>query len=203
MEELPVEEKWLKQAFTALHEFAPVPVPEDEWQKSIKNLRALSINKNEYFIKAGDIPDKLAFILKGMFRVFYLSESGDENTLVFRDEGRPLSAYSAFLEKTGSKHYFQALEDGILLYIPFKDWTELLSGHPYWRAIYARYLQILFIEKENRETEFLCNDAGTRYLTFVNKYPQIAKRVPHYHIASYLGITPEALSRMRKKAKLT
>jgi CRP-like cAMP-binding protein len=203
MEELPVEEKWLKQGFTLLHAFSPVPVPEDEWKKSIKNVHALSLKKNEYFIKAGDIPDKLAFIFLGIFRVFYLSESGNENILVFRDEGRPLSAYSSFLENTVSRHYFQALEDSILLYISFQDWAELLSGHPCWQAIYARYLQILFIEKEDRETEFLCNDAETRYLTFVKKYPQIAKRVPYYHIASYLGITPEALSRMRKKLKLT
>jgi CRP-like cAMP-binding protein len=203
MEQLPVEKKWLEQGFVLLHQFSPVQIPEIEWNKSIKNLKALSIKKNEYFIKAGEIPDKLAFILKGIFRVFYLSDSGDENTLVFRDEGRPLSAYSSFLENTGSRHYFQALEDSILLYIPMKDWTELLSGHPCWQAIYARYLQLLFIEKENRETEFLSNDAETRYLTFVNKYPRIAKRVPNYHIASYLGITPEALSRLRTRSKLT
>ena len=203
MEDWPVEEKWLERGRVSLCKFSPVPVPENEWNKSIKNLHALSIKKNEYFIKAGDIPDKLAFIYRGIFRVFYLSESGSENTLVFRDEGRPLSAYSSFLENTGSRHYFQALEDSILLYIPFQDWAELLSGHPCWQAVYAKYLQILFIEKENRETEFLCNDAETRYITFVNKYPQIAKRVPHYHIASYLGITPEALSRILKKSKLT
>lgn len=203
MEELPVEEKWLKQGFVLLHKFSPVQVPEYEWNKLIKNLHELSIRKNEYFIKAGDIPDKLAFIFRGIFRVFYLSESGNENTLVFRDEGRPLSAYSSFLEKTGSRHYFQALEDSILLYIPFKDWNDLLTGHPCWQSIYSKYLQILFIEKENRETEFLSNDAETRYLTFVNKYPQMAKRVPNYQIASYLGITPEALSRLRSKAKLT
>jgi CRP-like cAMP-binding protein len=203
MEELPVEEKWLKQGFGLLHEFSPVPVPENEWNKLTKNLKGLSLRKNEYFIKAGDIPDKLAFIFRGIFRVFYLSESGNENTLVFRDEGRPLSAYSSFLEKTGSRHYFQALEDSILLYILFKDWNDLLSGHPCWQIIYAKYLQVLFIEKENRETEFLSNDAETRYLTFLNKYPQIAKRVPNYQIASYLGITPEALSRLRNKSKLT
>jgi CRP-like cAMP-binding protein len=160
------------------------------------------IKKNEYFIKAGDIPDKLAFIFRGIFRVFYLSESGNEHSLVFRSEGRPLFAYSAFLENTGSRHFFQAMEDSILLYITFRDWTGLLSGHPCWKAIYAKYLQILFVEKEDRETEFLCDDAETRYLTFVKKYPQIAKRVPYYHIASYLGITPEALSRIRKNSKL-
>jgi len=203
MKELPVEEKWIKQGFVALHDFSPVPVPENEWNKLIKNLQALHVGKNEYFIKTGDVPDKMAFIYRGIFRVFYLSESGNENTLVFRDEGRPLSAYSSFLENTGSRHCFQALEDSILLYISFNNWIELLSGHPCWQAIYAKYLQILFIEKENRETEFLSNDAETRYITFVNKYPQIAERVPYYHIASYLGITPEALSRVRKKLKLT
>jgi hypothetical protein len=164
-----------------------------------KEPAALSINKNEYFIKAG-ISRTNWLHFKRNVRVILFIQSGDENTLVF---GMKETAFclQCLFRKDRFKTLFSALEDAFCCIIPFKDWTELLSGHPCWRAIYARYLQILFFEKENRETEFLCNDAGTRYLTFVNKYPQIAKRVPHYHIASY-SVSPRGLKPDAQKSEI-
>jgi CRP-like cAMP-binding protein len=200
MDKLPLEEMWKKQMFTTLCEFAPIP--EDEWKKEQKKLHTLKIQKSEYFIKAGDFPDKLAFIVQGIFRVFYISESGNESSLVFRDEGRMLSAYSLFLENRNSKYSIQALEDSTLLYMSLKDWTKLLPRHACWQIINAKYSQMLFVEKENRVTEFLSEDAETRYTTFADKFPELIRRIPQYHIASYIGITPEALSRIRKKSKL-
>lgn len=200
MDELALKEAWLKQMFTTLCEYAPIP--DDEWNKTKTKIHSIKIQKNEYFIKAGDFPDKLAFIVHGIFRVFYLSKSGTESTLVFRNEKRLLSAYSSFLENINSRYSFQSLTDSTLLYISLNDMTELLSSHPCWQIITAKYSQLLFVEKEKRETEFLCDDAQTRYFTFANNFPEFIKRVSLHHIASYLGITPETLSRIRKKSKL-
>ncbi len=197
MKEIPIDEDWTMKMFTTLCEYAAVP--EAQWSKVLKKLHVLKIKKNDYFIKAGDFPDKLAYIVEGIFRVFYLSESGNENSLVFREEGRLLSAYSSFLENTNSVYSFQALEDSILIYSSLNDYTELLEEHACWQIITAKYSQMLFVEKEKREKEFLSDDAETRYMTFLNKYPKLVKRISLYYIASYLGITPEALSRIRKK----
>lgn len=197
MDEFPLEEKWTMQMFTTLCEFSVVPA--NEWSKVLNRLHVIKVKKNDYFIKTGDFPDKLAYIVKGIFRVFYLSESGNESTLVFRAEGRLLSAYSSFLENRNSMYSFQALEDSILIYLSLDDYAELLARHACWSIITAKYSQMLFVEKEKREIELLSDDAETRYISFISKYSTLAKRISQHHIASYLGITPEALSRIRKR----
>lgn len=201
MDKFPIEDKLLKQMFAMICNYAPIP--DMQWNKLQTKLRCIKIKKNDYFIKADDIPDKLAFIIHGIFRVFCLTESGNDNTLVFRDENKFLSAYSSFLENVKSKYSFQALEDSTLLYISLKDYIELSAEHICWQIITTKYSQMLFVEKEKRETEFLCDDAKTRYNNFIINFPGLAKRIPQCYIASYLGITPETLSRIRKKSKLT
>lgn len=178
-------------------------IPDSEWIYLQKKIHVETIRKDNYFIKAGDRPDKIAFLVAGLFRIFYLNESGKENTLVFRDENKFLAAYSSFLENSNSKFYFQALEDSVLLYISIKDYLELSAQHSCWQNITTKYSQYLFVEKEKRELEFLCDDAEKRYRNFASSYPKLISRVPQFHIASYIGITPEALSRIRKKLKLT
>ncbi|MDP4093594.1 MAG: Crp/Fnr family transcriptional regulator [Bacillota bacterium] len=197
MVELETEEKRLKRMYATLCEFAQVP--DEEWNKAKTKLRSLRIEKNNFFIKAGEIPDKLAYISDGIFRVYYTSESGNERILVFRGENRLLSAYSSFLENTVSSYSIQALEQCNLLYITLSDYTALLNDHPCWQTITSKYSQMLVVEKERRENEFLCDDAETRYKKFILNYPGLEKRINQYQVAAYLGITPVALSRIRSK----
>lgn len=192
-----MQEAWIMQLFSALCELAYIP--EKERASFTKRLHFIKIKKNQHFITVGEQPDKVAFIAEGLFRVYYLSDSGKENCLVFRDSGRFLSAYNSLLDNTVSKYSFQALEDSVLLYITLKDYAELLKGDECWQRVVSKYFQILFIEKEEREVGFLSADAKSRYRIFVTKYPELSERVSQYHIASYLGITPEALSRIRSQ----
>ena len=192
-----IQEIWLKKMYTTLCEYAQIP--ECEWNNILERLRSIDLKKNDYFVHVGDSPNKLAFIVSGIFRVFYTTESGDEKILVFREENRLLSAYSSFLENTKSWYSIQALEDSVLLYISFEDYNMLLSQHSCWQTISAKYAQLLFIEKEKRENEFLSDNAETRYNNFIRIHPNFEKRLNQYHIASYLGITPVALSRIRNK----
>ncbi|MCI1958874.1 MAG: cyclic nucleotide-binding domain-containing protein [Clostridia bacterium] len=181
MKQLTVKEKWLKQVRIELENYTFIP--DVQWYNLKKRIRCVKVNKNEYFIKSGDTPDKMAFIIQGIFRIFYLTESGNDNTLVFRNENKFLSAYSSFLEKIKSKYSFQALEDSILMYVTFEDYVELLSEHVCWQVITTKYSQMLFIEKEKRETEFLCDSALTRYNNFIRNFPNLANRIPKHYIA--------------------
>ncbi len=195
----PIKPEWLALVRTALDSFAEIP--EDEWEKAILNLRHVHLKKNEYFVRIGAVPDKMAYIVSGVFRVFYVTESGEEKTLAIRDEGRMLSAFSAFLENTTSWYDIQALEDSDLLYFSLDQYINGLQGHPCWQMINAKYVQMLFVEKERRESEFLSDDAETRYKKFRERFPGMENRIRQYHIASYLGITPVALSRIRRKLR--
>lgn len=174
-------------------------IPETEWHKVEKEIQVVKVKKNDFFIRANDQADKMAFISQGIFRVFFLREDGSEVTIVFRDENKFLSAYSSLLERKESKYFFEALEDSVLLYIPLHIYEELAKGHECWKGIITQYSQQLFIEKENREVDLLLNDAKKRYDNFVSRNPEIEKRVSKKHIASYLGIAPETLSRVLKQ----
>lgn len=176
-------------------------IPDEEWAKAVLTLRHIHLKKNEYFIRAGATPDKMACIVSGIFRVFYVTESGEERILAIRDEGRMLSAFSAILENTVSWYDIQALEDSDLLYINLNQYLDEIPWHPCWQTIYAKYVQMLFVEKERRESEFLSDDAETRYRKFRERFPGVEDRIRQYHVASYLGITPVALSRIRKRLR--
>ena len=197
MDELVMQETWIMKLLTAVCEFTYIP--EKEKANITKRLHFTTINKNDYFISTGERPDKVAYIASGLFRVFYLSVSGKDNCLVFRESGRFLSAYNSLLDNTISKYSFQALEDSVLLYVTLEDYKELLMGDECWQRIVSKYFQILYVEKEEREVEFLSADAKSRYKIFTTKYPELSKRISQHHIASYLGITPETLSKIRNR----
>lgn len=192
-----LQKAWIMQLFNVLSELTYIP--EKEKSNIIKRLHFKKINKNNHFIMAGERPDKMAFIAEGLFRVYHISDSGKNNCLVFRESGRFLSAYNSLLDNTVSKYSFQALEDSVLLYVTLEEYAELLEEDECWQRVVSKYFQILYIEKEERELEILSADAKSRYKNFITKYPDLSKRIPQYHIASYLGITPEALSRIRNR----
>ncbi len=101
-----------------------------------------------------------------------------------------------FLQRTESLLYLQALEDTTLLVIDHATYTELLARHVGWQVTARKLAELLFIIKEKREAELLLLSAPERYARFRRDFPGLEQRVNQYHIASYLGITPESLSRI-------
>jgi CRP-like cAMP-binding protein len=178
-----------------------IRIPDLEWKKMTALLKPLSVDKNEYFIRQGDTPERLALIVSGIFRVFCITESGDDKTLAFRTKGMALAAYTPFLENKSTWYSIQALEKGKLIYLLLDDFKKLSQGNPCWEKITKEYIIGLYIEKEKREKSFLTEDAKTRYLRFKDKYPELEKHIHNFHVASYLGISPVSLSRIRGELK--
>lgn len=176
-------------------------IPTSEWNKTEACLKSLHLDRNEFFIMQGDLPDRFAFIISGIFRVFCITESGDEKTLSFRTKGQFLAAYTPFLENRDAWYSIQALENSELIYMDFDDFVKLSAGHPCWEKVIKEYIIRLYIEKENRERSFLTENAKTRYLQFRNQYPELEQRIHNFYIASYLGISPVSLSRIRGELK--
>lgn len=190
-------ENWLVLFYKVLNSF--VEIPKTDLEESFKRLKHLYIKKNNYFVRTDDFPDKMAFIARGVFRVFYNTEKGDEKILVFREEGCMLSAFSAYLKNEKSWYNIQALEDSDLLYVSFSDYKKFINKSLCWQIVNSKYIEMLFIEKEERESEFLSDNAEIRYKKFIKRYPNIENRINQYHVAAYLGITPVALSRIKNK----
>lgn len=172
-------------------------IPGDEWNALKNRLARVTIPKGGHFLRAGDVPDKLSFVASGLFRVYFVTERGDERVMAFREEGRLISGFSPFPGQRTPNFGIQALEDSVLLQIVL-DPSAILGSADCWKEIYAKYMEMLFLEKEERERQFLSEDAETRYRAFRASHPGLEERVPQYEIASYLGITPVALSRIRQ-----
>lgn len=173
-------------------------IPRSEWQKLQPKLKTLYLERNQLFIRQGEVSTNIGFIVSGVFRVFCTTREGSEKTLAFRSEGQFLSALTPLIEKRDCWYSIQALEQGELLYIGNAE----LAGLPEvsdtcWDKVFRKYIVQLYIEKEARERSFLTEDAQTRYLEFVHNYPDLEKRVHNFHIASYLGMSDVTLSRIR------
>ncbi|MDN5212964.1 Crp/Fnr family transcriptional regulator [Fulvivirgaceae bacterium BMA12] len=152
-----------------------------------------------YFLRAGQVPAKFGFVISGLFRYVYMSEEGKEFTKVFMPEKSFISSYSAMISKKPSYFFIESLEPSEVLVIAYEDWEKLRRTNPKWNLLLVKLLEKGYAVKEKREREFLLLDSETRYKIFLEEYPDLEKRVRQFMIASYLGITPVALSRIRKK----
>jgi CRP-like cAMP-binding protein len=174
-------------------------IPEDELDKFLSISKTNSFHKGEYFIRAGEMPTKMGFVIKGLFRYVYISDEGKEFTKSFMPENRFLSAYSSMILNQPAYFFIEALEDSNILEISYHDWLDLRKSHPCWDRLLLQMIEKGFIVKEKRERELLLLDAERRYRIFLEEFPDLEARVKQHIIASYLGITPERLSRIRKK----
>jgi CRP-like cAMP-binding protein len=103
------------------------------------------------------------------------------------------------ITQTPSYFFVEALEKSEVFEIPYRSWLRLLESDPFWTGFLLRFVEKGFIIKEKRERDLLLLDAETRYRNFLEEFPGMEKRIKQTIIASYLGIQPESLSRIRKK----
>lgn len=178
-------------------------IPEKELIKVKEIFKPHDIKKGSLFIKAGEIPTQIAFVISGLFRYYYISSDGVEVTKYFCLEKNFIASYSALLLEEESSLYIEAVEDSKILVCDFKMWKKLLDSHVCWQIIARKMMEKIFILMEKRESGFLLEDAKTRYINFLKEFPQLKDRVKQYHIASYLGITPVTLSRIHSKLDIS
>lgn len=176
-------------------------IPEEEWNKLLKRAKAVTLKKDEYFLRAGEIPKRIGLNVSGLLRLFYIDHNGVEITKHFVLENTPAISFSAFVLREESKYNIQAMEDTKLLVIDHRTYCEFLDSHICWQIAARKFATLLFILKEKREAELLLNTAQERYLQFLKDYPDLEGRINQHHIASYLGITPESLSRIRSSLR--
>jgi CRP-like cAMP-binding protein len=192
---LNIDNIFLDTLLTTLKSYSEIT--EEVWALARTKLKIKNIYKKGYFVREGELPDKIGFVIKGLFRAYYSTDI-KEGTVYFRSENRFLNAYSARIDGTKSKYSIQALEDSLIFYFFLDDFEEMSTIHSCWSKIYNRYAEVVYLEKENREKSLLCHEAKQRYEYFKTVYPELLDRIPQYMIASYLGISSETLSRIRK-----
>ena len=155
------------------------------------------VRKDEYFCKAGRICDKMGFVRSGLLRSFY-TINGKETTTFFQTPGSVATALASFLRRKPALENIQAMEDSELVVISRENLLRLYNDNWKWQQVGRSFIEEYYINMELRMISLQSQSALERYKKFLKEYPQLIQTVPLYYIASYLGMSPETLSRMRK-----
>ena len=161
-----------------------------------KELRVKKLQKKEYLIQEGTVCDFIAIVISGTLRSYVQNKDGEFNN-DFYLENSFVSAYTSFLTQMPTNCNIEALTNVEIYYISHQQFHQLIERDNNFLKL-AKYISDnYFIRKCKRETSFLKNSAAERFEMIKKLYPEIEQKVPQYHIASYLGIKPESLSRIK------
>lgn len=159
------------------------------------------IQKDGYFQEAGKIPREIIFLTEGIMRVCYYNNKGDEITKYFFDENQFIADLNNYNQGIPATEYIQAITDCKYLSFSKETMKELSMTIIDWDNIIAKITAKAFAEKVNKISPMMTEDAKERYLSFFEKFPNLANRIPLSYLASYLGITQSSLSRIRKNIR--
>lgn len=167
-----------------------------ESQLSLISSKALEVQleKEDHFIESDKVLKQVGFVLEGIFRIYYYNDQGKEITKIFLEENHLISN----LKENISIEYIQAVTCCKLVVFSNCDWKEILLEIPALEQVVQEINRQALLVKLQRVSPLIAQDATTRYLEFLQKYPTLVNRIPLSYIASYLGITQQSLSRIRK-----
>ncbi|WP_179376666.1 Crp/Fnr family transcriptional regulator [Winogradskyella wichelsiae] len=171
---------------------------ETEFLEIERFIKIKKISKGEFLLKQGVVCNYSFFVEQGVLRFYALNEEGKENILQFATESWIVSDRGSVFFQEPSTYYIDAIEDVVTVLLDEDFVNKVASVNAHFRKENEKLLQNHIRHLYKRISQLLGATARERYLYFVNMYPDIMLRVPQWMIASYLGITPESLSRVRK-----
>jgi CRP-like cAMP-binding protein len=157
------------------------------------------LRKRQFLLQEGDICRHENFVLKGCLRTYETDEKGQEHVILFSVEDWWVGDLYGFLTGSPSRMNVECLEDCVLAQISRETLEELYIKVPALERFFRKLVQNAYIAVSRRLLSSMSRPAQERYLEFIEKYPDIEQRVPDRHIASFLGIAPESLSRIRRQ----
>ena len=161
----------------------------------------LELPKGQYFLESGKIALQFGFIVEGIIRIWSYNEEGDATTKYFIEENNILVNLESFDNKIPATSSSQAVTDCRLIVFSKQDWDNLLKNIDGWENIVHRIISRGLLLKVSRISPLISIDATARYLSFIDRYPNLANRIPLSFVASYLGMTQSSLSRIRKNLR--
>jgi len=166
-----------------------------------EGFEVLKLNSGEHFIRQGEIENRIAFICQGYLRYYYITLDGDDITKHFAFENDFAASYASLIYQKPTAYNIVAEEDCVLLIMSHETYMKSIHSHRKWERVARLYTENIYNLKEIREAALLLMDAKDRYIDFVNQYPMAESRMKQKHIATYLGIHPVSLSRVKKEIK--
>jgi CRP-like cAMP-binding protein len=172
---------------------------DDDYAFMQKQFQPKTIRKSEFLLREGEVCKYGAFVVKGCLRSYTVDNKGREHVIQFAPEEWWIGNQESIRSGTPSSYFIDAIEDTDALLVDRPSFEKILHDIPAFATSFQIGIQKHANAKDQRIIAALSESAEERYIGFLEKYPSIAQRVPQHMLASYLGISPETLSRIRKQ----
>ena len=176
-------------------------LPLEEEEKSVVEefFKARKVKRRQFILQEGDVCRSNTFVVEGCFRMYLVDEKGKEHNLQFAIENWWIGDIGSFHLEEPSRLYVEAIENSTILQIGKEHQLKLFVDYPKFNRIFRVLAENAIVSAQRRILQDISYTAEERYLDFVKRYPQFFNRISNVQIASYLGVTPEFLSVIRKK----
>lgn len=182
---------FLKQLFTDL-----VEIPDEQWSAFEGITEARHYSKEEYFVQLGENSNLTGIVVSGLFRAYYLTQEGKFIVRKFYKSGEIMGPLASAIAKEPAHVTIDAIEESDVVQMRYSDFSRLREQHPCWERLSRILLEANYVRREQRAFQLLAFDATQRYRLFQEEYSEVCRRMSKSDIASYLGISPESLSRI-------
>ena len=169
----------------------------DEMNEFVSHFKVTRIKKRQFIIQPDFIPKYRNYVVQGAFRAYVIAEEGEEHTVQFAIEDWWISDYNAYILQQPASMFVMALEDSIILQIDYESEQHLKAASHQYETFFRIMAESSVAAMQRRIISNLTKTAEERYREFEEKYPSIARRVPQYALASFLGMTTQYLSKLR------
>jgi len=156
------------------------------------------VKKKTAILKSGKIAKEVYLVIEGCLRLYY-EKDGEDLSAYFFTEGMFAGAYDSFTSQQPSRHSIEAIEDSTVLVISYVDWMTLFEEFPWMNEFVRKVIERRFIALHQLFTSYILDSPEERYMHLLKNYPDLINRVPQHQLATFLGITPVSLSRIRNR----
>lgn len=164
-----------------------------------KRLKERRIKRRQFILQQGDLCKHYSFVVDGCFRMYKVDDKGNEHNLQFAVEGGWIADIGSFHSEIPSELYIEAMEQSVILQIAKEDLLYLYTEHSVFDRIFRVLVENAFVNLQKRVLQNISATAEERYLYFLKNYPKLFNRISNVQIASFIGVTPEFLSKIRKE----
>ena len=173
-----------------------VPLPDVELDDIVSKFKKKKIKKNEFLLMQGEICKDLIFVQNGCLRLYYLQEDVEVSVWFALKHSSAIEIYS-FISETPTNNYLQAIEESEILFLPKTELNKLYQSHPKMQEMMRKFWEDVILHLLERFTALQRDSAEQRYLDLLNK-PELLQTIPQKYLASFIGVTPTSLSRIKK-----
>lgn len=174
------------------------PLNSKECDELMSRFTERKVKRRQFILQQGDVCSHFTFVVSGCLKMYAADKNGKEHNIEFSAENDWIIDLSSFYSEKPSQLYIEAIEPTIVLQIKHNDLLHLYTNYHKFDRNFRIIIEKKYIELQNRVLQNISSTAEERYEFFLKQYPNLSNRLPNTQIASYLGITPEFLSTIRK-----